>query len=76
MKKRKCCDSAELLVQSAQRNQLLRRRLEEYEKALMKIAAYEDVEASNHLYSHGSWAFFDEPAAAKVAREVLKREKP
>lgn len=39
--------------------------------ALNQIAAYNDVGASAHLESTGSYSAFDEPGAAQIARSAL-----
>lgn len=43
--------------------------------ALERIAAFDDVMASNHLAQTGSYAQFDEPASVEIARAALAKAK-
>lgn len=40
-------------------------------EALVRIAAYDDIDANARLVRDGSYASFDEPGAVQTAREVL-----
>lgn len=40
--------------------------------ALVKIAAYDDTQASEYLNDTKSYRLFDEPNSVKIAREALK----
>jgi hypothetical protein len=42
-------------------------------EALQKIAAFNDVSASQHLRLCGSYRLFDEPCSVHIAREALRR---
>lgn len=39
--------------------------------ALIEIATFTDVDASNHLYKTGSYSLFDEPGSVEIARNAL-----
>jgi hypothetical protein len=54
----------------------LRARVEALEKALGRIAAFDDSVANAKLAATGSYYYFDEPRAVKIARAALKAEAP
>ncbi len=48
-------------------------RVRELTEALERIAAFDDISASDYLALTGSYAMFDEPAAVKFARATLAK---
>jgi hypothetical protein len=54
----------------------LQDRVEALEKALGRIAAFDDSVANAKLAATGSYYYFDEPRAVKIARAALKAEAP
>lgn len=47
--------------------------IDELERALMEIAAYDDEFASRKLEETGSYGKFDEPNSVRIAREALNK---
>lgn len=43
----------------------------EFDDTLIEMAAFDDTRASNHLAATGSYSWFDEPSAVRVARAIL-----
>jgi hypothetical protein len=48
-----------------------RRRINDLESALRKIACFDDKQGNEHLENTGSYGAFDEPYAVEIARKVL-----